>query len=170
MHKLIPKCQFQIVEGVVLIDTAVCEPLLETRRLKGFSHEKVRGLISESPPVSIRITYVQRSQIFVFIICFFIICKSSLRLRFIWENSPFVLSVVTPPEPIAKGERKRSCQPLLCKEVLEFLNNLWGAGNRVVMGFVAPARQATQPSGNGSLESILRILKSLKIRAQDQVA
>jgi hypothetical protein len=35
--------------------------------------------------------------------------------------------------------------------------------NRVVL----PARQATQPSGIGSLESILGLLKSLKIRAQD---
>jgi hypothetical protein len=35
--------------------------------------------------------------------------------------------------------------------------------NRVVV----PARQATQPGGIGSLESILVLLKSLKIRAQD---
>ncbi len=34
--------------------------------------------------------------------------------------------------------------------------------NRVVV----PARQATQPGGIGSLESILGLLKSLKIRAQ----
>jgi hypothetical protein len=33
--------------------------------------------------------------------------------------------------------------------------------NRVVL----PARQATQPGGIGSLESILGLLKSLKIRA-----
>jgi hypothetical protein len=35
--------------------------------------------------------------------------------------------------------------------------------NRVVV----PARQATQPGGIGSLESILGLLKSLKIRALD---
>jgi hypothetical protein len=32
---------------------------------------------------------------------------------------------------------------------------------------VVPARKATQPGGIGSLESILGLLKSLKIRAQD---
>ncbi len=50
------------------------------------------------------------------------------------------------------------------RPVLEFLNNLWGLGtsrNRVVV----PARQATQLGGIGSLESILWLLKSLKIRA-----
>jgi len=33
---------------------------------------------------------------------------------------------------------------------------------------VVSARQATQPGGIGSLESILGLLKSLKIRAPDQ--
>ncbi len=50
--------------------------------------------------------------------------------------------------------------------MLEFFNNLWGIGtewNRVV----APARQATQPGGVGSLESILGgLIESLKIQAQ----
>jgi hypothetical protein len=32
-----------------------------------------------------------------------------------------------------------------------------------------PARQATQPSGIGSLESILGLLKSFKIRAQNYI-
>jgi hypothetical protein len=48
--------------------------------------------------------------------------------------------------------------------VLKFFNNLWGAStsrNRVIV----PARQATQPGGIGFLESILGLLKSLKIRA-----
>jgi len=48
--------------------------------------------------------------------------------------------------------------------VLEFLNNLWGwepSRNRVVV----PAHQATQPGRMCSLESILVLLKSLKIRA-----
>ncbi len=48
--------------------------------------------------------------------------------------------------------------------VLEFLNNLWGLGtdrNRIVVS----ARQATQPDGIGSLELILGLFKSLKIRA-----
>jgi len=40
-----------------------------------------------------------------------------------------------------------------------------GARNRVGIGFFVPARQATQPGGIGSLESILGLLKSLKIRA-----
>jgi len=44
--------------------------------------------------------------------------------------------------------------------VLEFLNNL-PSRNRVIV----PARQATQPGGIGSLESILGLLKSLKIWA-----
>jgi hypothetical protein len=39
-----------------------------------------------------------------------------------------------------------------------------GARNRVEM-VVVPARQATQPGGIGSLESIHGLLKSLKIRA-----
>ncbi len=37
--------------------------------------------------------------------------------------------------------------------------------NRVVV----PARQATQPGGIDSPESILELLKSLKIRAQDLI-
>jgi hypothetical protein len=46
--------------------------------------------------------------------------------------------------------------------VLEFLNSLWERNkNRVAV----PARQATKPGGIGSLESILGLLKSLKIRA-----
>jgi hypothetical protein len=40
-----------------------------------------------------------------------------------------------------------------------------GAKNRVGIGVVVPARQATQPGGIGSLESILEFLQSLKIRA-----
>ncbi len=39
-----------------------------------------------------------------------------------------------------------------------------GARNRE--GVVVPARQTTQPGGIGSLESIIWLLKSLKIRAQ----
>ncbi len=49
--------------------------------------------------------------------------------------------------------------------MLEFLNILWGwepSRNRVVV----QARQATQPGNIGSLESILGLLKSLKIRIQ----
>jgi hypothetical protein len=46
-----------------------------------------------------------------------------------------------------------------------------GARNRVEVGLsnrvVVPARQATQPSGIGSQESILGLLKSLKIRVLD---
>ncbi len=61
---------------------------------------------------------------------------------------------------VKKGER-------IYRTVLEFLNNLCGgyapSRNRVVV----PARQATQPGGIGSLESILGLLQSLKIRAQD---
>ncbi len=38
-----------------------------------------------------------------------------------------------------------------------------GARNRVGLSYV-PARQATQPGGVGSLEAILGLLKSLKIR------
>jgi hypothetical protein len=41
-----------------------------------------------------------------------------------------------------------------------------GTRNQVGIGVVVPARQATQPGGIGSLESILGFLKSLKIRAQ----
>jgi hypothetical protein len=44
------------------------------------------------------------------------------------------------------------------------LNNLWWPRNRVVV----PARQATQPGGIGSLESALRLLKSLKSRALER--
>jgi len=40
-----------------------------------------------------------------------------------------------------------------------------GAMNRLGIRFVVPARQTTQPGGIGSLESILGLLKSLKIRA-----
>ncbi len=41
-----------------------------------------------------------------------------------------------------------------------------GARNLVGIGLSVPARQATQPGGIGSLESILGLLKCLKIRAQ----
>ncbi len=50
--------------------------------------------------------------------------------------------------------------------MLEFLNNLWGARNRVGIGWSVPARKATPPRGIGFLESILGPLESLKIRAQ----
>ncbi len=40
-----------------------------------------------------------------------------------------------------------------------------GARNRVEIGLSLPARQATQPGGIGSLESILGLLESLKIWA-----
>ncbi len=48
--------------------------------------------------------------------------------------------------------------------MLEFLNNIWVLGTEYGM-VVVPARQATLPGGIGSLESILWLLKSLKIRA-----
>jgi hypothetical protein len=48
--------------------------------------------------------------------------------------------------------------------VLKFLNNLWGPQPSRTM-VVVPARHATQPGGIGSLESILGLLKCLKIRA-----
>ncbi len=41
-----------------------------------------------------------------------------------------------------------------------------GAMSRVGIGFFGPARQATQPGGVGSLESIPWLLKSLQILAQ----
>jgi hypothetical protein len=46
------------------------------------------------------------------------------------------------------------------KPVLEFLKNLWGLGTDYRNRVVVPARQATQPGGIGSLESILGLLKS----------
>jgi hypothetical protein len=45
-----------------------------------------------------------------------------------------------------------------------------GARNRASRNsVVVPARQATQAGGIDSLESILGLLKSLKIRAQDKL-
>jgi hypothetical protein len=41
-----------------------------------------------------------------------------------------------------------------------------GARNRLGIGLSYTARQATQPGGIGFLESIIWLLKSLKIRAQ----
>ncbi len=38
---------------------------------------------------------------------------------------------------------------------------------RISSRVVVPARQATQPGGIGSLDSILGLLKSLKIRTQE---
>jgi hypothetical protein len=49
--------------------------------------------------------------------------------------------------------------------VPEFLNTLRGLGTEYRNRVVVMARQATQHSGFGSLESILWLLKSLKIRA-----
>jgi hypothetical protein len=63
--------------------------------------------------------------------------------------------------------RQSTASSLNSNSVLEFLNNtgIWGLGpcrNKVVV----PGRQATQPGGIDSLESILGLLKSLKIRDQ----
>jgi hypothetical protein len=58
--------------------------------------------------------------------------------------------------------------PIFAGAVLEFLNNLcMGARNRVGIGLsYRPTRlNITQPGGFGSSESILGLLKSLKIRA-----
>ncbi len=62
-------------------------------------------------------------------------------------------------------ERKRSKRSLVV-QCWNFLKNLWvlGTGNRVVV----PGRQATQSGGIGSLESVLGLLKSLKILALDK--
>jgi hypothetical protein len=49
--------------------------------------------------------------------------------------------------------------------VLEILNNLRGLGTDIGVGLFVPARQATQPGGIGSLESILGLFKSLTILA-----
>jgi hypothetical protein len=54
----------------------------------------------------------------------------------------------------------------LSRAELEFKKKSMGARNRVGIGLSVPARQATQPGGIGYLESILRLLKSLKIRSQ----
>ncbi len=48
---------------------------------------------------------------------------------------------------------------------MEFLNNLCGLGTENRNRAVVPARQAKQPGGIGSLESILGLRKSLKIWA-----
>ncbi len=48
--------------------------------------------------------------------------------------------------------------------VLEFLNNLWGLGTEYEKG-CRTGTSGTQPGGIGSLEPILGLLKSLKIRA-----
>ncbi len=53
--------------------------------------------------------------------------------------------------------------------MLEFLNNLkltYGGEEPSRNRVVVTARQVTQPGGIGSLESILGLLKSLKIWAQ----
>ncbi len=52
----------------------------------------------------------------------------------------------------------------LVHAVLEFLNNLCGLYEPSRHRVVVPARQATQPGGIGSLESILGLLNSLKVR------
>jgi hypothetical protein len=46
--------------------------------------------------------------------------------------------------------------------LLEMLNNLWKLGTEYRNSVVVPARQATQPGGIGSLESILGLFYSLK--------
>ncbi len=51
---------------------------------------------------------------------------------------------------------------LFCAEIFK---QSVGARNRVGIGCTVPARQATQPGEIGILESILGLLKSLKIRA-----
>ncbi len=49
--------------------------------------------------------------------------------------------------------------------VLEIFKQSIGARNRVGRLVAVPTRQASQPGGIGSLESILELLKCLKIRA-----
>jgi hypothetical protein len=55
----------------------------------------------------------------------------------------------------------------ICRPFEETKNRFpaWRAGTTTL--FFVPACQATKASGIGSLESILELLKSLKIRAQD---
>ncbi len=57
-------------------------------------------------------------------------------------------------------------QEYVKKTSAEIFKQSKGAGSRVGIGVVVPARQATQPGGIGFLESILGLLISLKIRAQ----
>jgi hypothetical protein len=52
------------------------------------------------------------------------------------------------------------------ESVLEFLNNICGLGTEYRNRVAVTSRQATQPGGIGSVESILGLLKSLNIRAQ----
>jgi hypothetical protein len=59
-------------------------------------------------------------------------------------------------------EDTRRCKTLSAGIFKQSIGGWEPSRNRVVV----PARQATQPGGIGSLESILGLLKSLKIRAQ----
>jgi hypothetical protein len=74
--------------------------------------------------------------------------------------------LVFPCIRVASHTKKENLQRLFLRielvacTVLEFLNNLWGARNRVGIGLLyGPA----SPGGIGFLESILGLLKSLKI-------
>ncbi len=72
------------------------------------------------------------------------------------------LDPVRPQIAFAKFDSVIPDRGIVSRPVLEFLNSL----NRVGIGLsYIPARQATQPGGIGSLESILGLLKSLKIQA-----
>ncbi len=53
------------------------------------------------------------------------------------------------------------------KSVLDFVNNLWGPLEPSRSRVVVPARKAAEAGGIDSLESILGLLKSLKIRARN---
>ncbi len=57
--------------------------------------------------------------------------------------------------------------PSSCGPVLEFLNNLWAARNQVGIGLSYRPARLDMFGGIDSLESILGLLKSLKIRAQN---
>jgi|688.fasta_scaffold311970_1 hypothetical protein len=67
---------------------------------------------------------------------------------------------------LPESVRKNSLTGKFWAEIFTQSHNLWGlepSRNRVVV----PARKAIQSDGIGSLESILGLLKSFKIRALD---
>ncbi len=82
-----------------------------------------------------------------------------------WQLSVFFCDPSPPPHKYFKFSSFRFFKmKLKGTSVLECLNNLWRLGTAKKNWVVVPARQATQPGVIGSLESILGLLKSWKIR------
>ncbi len=79
----------------------------------------------------------------------------------VWDSLLILVLLVSSPLSLPTIPQHDSRSP-----ELEFLNNLWGARNRVGIGLSYRSTRLHRAGGIDSLESILGLLKSLKISSQ----